>query len=153
MVGSVADACRARTPVVAHPMHRRALARQAVAIGLALHPARPLLAQLIARHPPFAAVLCAVAVRETCRHGAHLARHAPVGGIADGQLKTRDVEKHGLAADGVALRRRKESQARHEPPSPTARAPWRQPAFRLSSASPLSFELTLETAIGSVKRG
>src|SRR5262245_13931033 len=102
MAGSVADARRARTTVVTHPMHRRAIARQAVAIGLALHPARPLLAELIARYPPFATVLRAVAAREARGHRAHLARHAPVGGIADRQLKTRDTEKHDLAADGLA---------------------------------------------------
>src|SRR5262245_17309510 len=102
MVGSVANARHARTSVVAHPMHRRALARQAVAIGLALHPARPLLTQLIARDPPFATVLRAVAARKARRHCAHLPRHATVGGIADRQLKTRHAEKHGLAAYGLA---------------------------------------------------
>src|SRR5680860_1762700 len=79
----------ARAAVITDPLHMRALLREPVAIGLAVHPAVPLLAQLAVRDPPFARVRRAVAAGETRGHGAHLAGHAAVGGVADRQLEAR----------------------------------------------------------------
>jgi hypothetical protein len=58
---SAANPCGAGVSVVTHPMDGRAFPRQAVTIGLAVHPTHPLLAELVACYPPFAAVLGAVA--------------------------------------------------------------------------------------------
>jgi hypothetical protein len=44
----------------------------------------------------------AIAAREARGDRVHLAGHAAVGGVADRQLKARDVEIDGLAADRFA---------------------------------------------------
>src|SRR6185295_10327272 len=92
------DPRAARAPVIAHPAHAMAPAGERVAIGLPLHPARPLLAELTARDPPFAAVGCAVAACKSCCHRTHPARHAATRGIADGKLESGNFKIDGLAA-------------------------------------------------------
>src|SRR5665811_1393033 len=87
-----ADPGGAGTAVMAHPAHGRALPGELVAILLAVHPARPLLAELIVRDPPLAGVGCAVAAGEARSNRSHLARHPAIGRIADEKLKPRNVE-------------------------------------------------------------
>src|SRR4029078_13347588 len=83
---------------MAYPGHAIALAGESVAIGLPLHPARPLLAELTGRDPPFAAVGCAVAACKSCCHRSAPARHAATRGIADGKLESGNFKIDGLAA-------------------------------------------------------
>ena len=53
---SAADTRSAGVAIIPDPPHGRAAARELVAIGLAVHPRRPLLAELIFSYPPIAGI-------------------------------------------------------------------------------------------------
>lgn len=76
---SAADTGRAGASVVADPAHRVSVEAEFVAIGAALHPARPFLAELIVGDPPFAAIGRAIAAGEGGGDRAHAALHGAAG--------------------------------------------------------------------------
>jgi hypothetical protein len=96
-----ADPSAAGTPVIAYPGHAIAPAGELVAIGLPFHPARPSLAELTGRDPPFASVRCAPAC-QSCGHRTHTGGHAATFGIADGKIEPGNSKIHGLAAYRLA---------------------------------------------------
>ena len=83
ILGSAADTSSAGMTVIPDPLHDRSAQREPVTIGLAIHPVRPLLEELVVGHPPFAGVGRTIATREARGHRVHLAGHMSVGGVAD----------------------------------------------------------------------